>query len=78
MGCGRAVFCAGMALLYLLGGTDSAATRVRQTEQHAGGNITVGLVWGCRRQFCLTLMNVCVNTWNRKRKLHKFLKLLDI
>jgi hypothetical protein len=32
-----------MALLYLLGGTDSATTRVRQTQQHAGGNIAVGL-----------------------------------
>ena len=43
-----------------------------------GGNINVGLVWGCEILICLTLMNACVNVWVRKRKLHKFLKLLDI
>ena len=42
------VFCAGMALLYLLGGADSATPRVRQTKLHAGGNITVGLGVGLR------------------------------
>ena len=52
----RAVFCAGMALLYRLRGVGLVEAQVNQAEpgcllDEAGGNVAVGLVWVAEDSF---------------------------